>query len=113
MEDFRREVDGVGVEVGEETLEVGDRGSGSEGRATPVMQECAISFGVSWSEVFEDDLAVAQVSESLRIRIEGEEVSRGAMLLRQSRFDGLRIGIEGGCGGRGGLSEEARRVQAE
>jgi len=68
LQDFGREVLRVSIEVGEQALEVGGSGAGSEGGTAPVMQECAGGFGVSWDEVFEDDFAAAEASEGLGIR---------------------------------------------
>jgi hypothetical protein len=68
---------------------------------------------VGGSEVFEDDLATAETSESERIGCGGEEVGRGAMLLRETSFDGLRVVLESSDGGGRGLRPEAGSMQTD
>jgi hypothetical protein len=65
------------------------------------------------SEVFEDEFATTKASEGLRVGVDREEVGGGAMLLCEASFDGLRVGVEGCYGSRGGLGEEAWGLKAK
>ena len=106
LHDFWAEVLGVGVEVAHEALEVGGGGTGGEGGAAPVVEECAGDVGAGGGcELLDDLLAVPETRGCVGAR-GGEEAVGGLMLLGEAGLHCLAVGVEGLSGGGCGLCHE-------
>jgi hypothetical protein len=90
----------------EKAFEVGWFGVGDEGGGAPVMEE-GVGRGRS-GEVFDEELAGAEVAEGGGVGGEREEGVGRVVLLGEAGFDLGSVGVEGGDRGGGWLGEEAR-----
>ena len=97
LENLGRKVQGVGVEVLQEALEVGGLGSGDESGTAPVVKDgSGEGFTRGWIELLNDQFAATQANVALRIGSrEGEECILRLMLEVETRLDRTDIGVEG------------------